>query len=110
MPEKIAEICTKASFVSRANEPRDRGLAGAGRTPEDQAAERAGTHQPRQRPIWPEKVILAGDLVEALRPQPIGERTRGLVLEASGCEKIRHRFNLGSELPEMKGKGGNPGE
>lgn len=55
-------------------------------------------------------MILTRDLVEALRPQPIGERMRRLVFEASGCEKIRHCFNLGSEPLEMKGKAGDPGE
>ena len=42
-PEKIAEICSKWRSVSLRQQPRHRGLAGAGRPPEDQRAERART-------------------------------------------------------------------
>ena len=46
-PEKIAEICSKARLGLAGEQPRHRGLAGAGRPPEDQRAERAGARSCR---------------------------------------------------------------
>ncbi len=55
-------------------QPRDRRLAGAGRSPEDHRAERARADQPRQRAILAGQVLLADNLGEVLRAQPVGER------------------------------------
>ena len=63
-------------------QPRDRGLAGAGRSPEDQRAERARRQHARQRAIRPEQMVLADDLGELLRPQLVGERTRRVACPA----------------------------
>ena len=46
-------------------EARHRGLAGAGRPPEDQAAERAGGEQPRQRAVRPDEMVLPDHLGRA---------------------------------------------
>ena len=64
-PEKIAETCTKASCVRLpADEPRDRRLAGAGRTPEDHRAEALPADEPGQRAVRPDQMLLPRDLAE----------------------------------------------
>ena len=75
-PEKIAEICSKARPVSPREQPRDRGLAGAGRPPEDHRAERARADQPRQRAVRAGQMLLARPLRRGCRAQPVGERAR----------------------------------
>ncbi len=68
---------------------RDRGLAGAGRTPENERAERARADHAGQRAIRPEQVILAHDFPERLRTQLVGERARRVVAQARGGEQVR---------------------
>ena len=60
----------------RADEPRDRRLAAARRPPEDHRAERRRREQARQRAVRPGQMLLARDLGERHRPQPLGERRR----------------------------------
>ena len=55
---------------------RHRGLAGAGRPPEDQRAERARLQHAGQRAVGAEQMILADDLRELGRPQLVGQRPR----------------------------------
>ncbi len=86
-PEKIAEICSKCSSVSSRQQPRHRGLAGAGRAPEHQRAERARLQHARQRAVGAEQMILADHLGELLRPQPVGERARRIPLQPCGREQ-----------------------
>ncbi len=59
-----------------ADQPRHRRLAGARRAPEDHRAEaRRGEHA-RQRAFRSGQVLLPGDFVEGLRPQPLRQRRR----------------------------------
>ena len=62
-------------------QPRHRGLAGAGRAPEHQRTERARLQHPRQRAVGTEDVILADDLRQRARAQPVRQRTRSVVIE-----------------------------
>ncbi len=73
-------------------QPRHRGLAGAGRSPENQRAEAAASDQPGQRAFGADQVILARHLVQLGRTQPIGERSRNVTLETGGGEKIGQRL------------------
>ena len=59
----------------------DGGLAAARRAPEDQRCKRAPLQHARQRAVGAEQMVLAHDLVECARAQPVGERARtGLCL------------------------------
>ena len=58
------------------DQPRDRRLAAARRPPEDHRAERRRREQAGQRPVRSGQVLLAGNLGERRRPQPLGERRR----------------------------------
>src|SRR5262249_41854913 len=62
-------------------QPRDRGLAGAGRSPKDERVQRSRIEQARERAVGPQQMVLADDLAEPRRPQLIGERTRRVALE-----------------------------
>src|SRR5215831_14882881 len=62
-------------------QPRNRGLAGAGRAPKDQRAQGSRLEQARKRAIRPEQMILAHHVTELRRPQLIGEWTRRVALE-----------------------------
>ena len=74
--------------AARADQPRDRRLAAARRPPEDHRAERRRRKQARQRSIRPRQMLLARDLGERHRPQPLGERRgRRLRLGIDAVEK-----------------------
>ena len=68
-------------------QPRHRGLAGAGRPPEDQRAERARLQHAGERAIRAEQMILADHFGEFCRTQPVGERTRRILIEPGGFEQ-----------------------
>ena len=72
--------------------PRHRGLAGAGRAPEHEAAERARRQHAGKRAVGPEQMILPDHLVELLRAQPVGKRARRVLVEAGGGEQSRSGF------------------
>src|SRR5712692_5656206 len=69
--------------------PCDRGLAGAGRAPEDERAQHPGIEQARERAVQPKQVLLAHHFGELTRPQLVGERPRGVALEPRGREQAR---------------------
>ena len=77
-------------------QPGQRGLAGAGRAPQDDRAElAAGEHAPERR-VGAEQMVLADQLVEGLRAQPVGERLPDRGAGAPGGalglgEQIAHR-------------------
>ena len=79
-------------------QPRHRGLAGAGRAPEHQRAERARRQHARERAVGAEQMILPHHLVELLRPQLVGERTRRILVEARGREQTSGRAALARGL------------
>src|SRR5690242_475625 len=62
-------------------EARDRGLAAAGRAPEDHRGKPMLRHHAADRPVGPEQMVLAHHLRQAMGSQPIGERAGGLVFE-----------------------------
>ena len=70
-------------------QPRHRGLAGAGRAPEHERAERARRQHARERAVGAEQMVLPDHLVELVRAQPVGERTRRVLVEAGGGEQRR---------------------
>ena len=57
-------------------QPRDRRLAGAGRTPEDQRRQRARVHERAQTGARREQLRLPDHLVEPPRPHALRERRR----------------------------------
>jgi hypothetical protein len=56
--------------------PRDRRLADAGRTPQDQRRQRPGGQHRAERPLGRQHLLLADHLGQRLRPQPVGQRAR----------------------------------
>src|SRR6202158_2078242 len=68
---------------------RDRGLAGAGRPPKHERAERARGQHARERAVGPDQRLLSYDFGELLRAQLVGERPGSGVAEARGLEKAR---------------------
>src|SRR5205085_1904239 len=60
---------------------RHRGLAGAGRPPEDQRAQRLAVKHPGQRAVRPEQLVLADDVGQLLRSELIGERPWRVVVQ-----------------------------
>src|SRR5262249_21159676 len=62
-------------FGGIGQKPRHRGLAGAGRPPEHQRAQRPRLQHARQRAVGTKDVILSDDLGELARPQRDGQRT-----------------------------------
>ena len=51
-------------------------------------AERARVQEPRQRPVRPDEMLLADDLGQLRRAQPVGERPRRRLVEAGGGEEV----------------------
>ena len=69
-------------------QPRDGGLAGAGRAPEDHRGQPVRAGHAADRAVGPQQVVLAHHLVEGLRPQPVGQRARRLRRQAGGFEEV----------------------
>ena len=67
----------------------ERGLAGAGRPPQDDRAEPAAREHAPERRVRAEQMVLADQLVESLRPQPVSERL-------TGCDGAAAARGLGS--------------
>ena len=63
---------------------RERGLAAAGRAPEDDRAELAAGEHAAERRLRAEQMVLADQLVQALGAQPVGERLAGRAGVGSG--------------------------
>jgi hypothetical protein len=86
-----AEHCGNLLEVERGRgreQPRHRGLAGAGRPPEHEGAERARREHAGERTVGSEQMVLADDVGELGRAQLVGERARRVLLEARGLEKV----------------------
>src|SRR6185312_10659549 len=66
---------------------RHRGLAGAGRTPENQRSERARLQHTSQRAVGTQDVILAHDIGKLAWTQPGGKRVRRILLQPRGGEQ-----------------------
>src|SRR5271167_2685929 len=65
-------------------EARDRRLTAARRAPQDHRGELPARDHPADRPLQAEQVVLADDVGEPARPQPVGQRVRRLFLEKRG--------------------------
>ncbi len=78
-----------------ADQRRDRGLAGAGRTPQEQRERLVGVDDLPQRRPGGQQVLLADELVERARPHAHGERRRRVVVvreaATTGCGRGRIR-------------------
>ena len=73
--------------------PRNRRLADAGRAPEnDRGKALRLQHAPKRRAVR-QNLILPDDLIERLRSQPVGERTRRFFLHACRLEEIAHALS-----------------
>src|SRR6187399_3320958 len=75
-------------FSGVRQEPRHRGLAGAGRAPEDQRAQRARRQHPRQRAVGPEDVVLSHHVGQGFGTQPVRQRPWRVLLHARGREQV----------------------
>ena len=65
-------------------QPRHRGLARARRPPENQGAQGFRRDEAGEDSIRADQMVLADDLGEVLRPHPVGQRTRCVLVEAGG--------------------------
>ena len=91
-PAVTADICSNARAVRAGDGQRQRGLAGAGRAPEDRRRQAVLLDQPPQRPARADQVVLADDVVDRARPQPGGERRRRpQALLGGRGEQVIHR-------------------
>ena len=83
-PEKIAEICSKWRSVSWASSRATVVLPVPG-GPQKIREPRVFDAMRRVRiPSGPDQMVLADDLGEVLRPHPVGQRTRCVLVEAGG--------------------------
>ena len=71
-------------------EPRQGGLAAAGRSPQHDALDATGREHAAQCSLRTDEVVLADDLGEPRWAQPIGERAWRGFLEAGGLEEVGH--------------------
>ncbi len=83
----------------RRHQARQRGLAGAGRAPEDQRADLVAAQDAGEPPVRPQKMRLADDFGERLRAQRIGERTRRRLFETGRLEQAHPPSTRLSFLP-----------
>jgi hypothetical protein len=65
------------------------GLAGAGRSPEHQRAERARLQHARQSAVGAEDMILAHNFRKLLRTQAVGQRMRRILLHPCRSKEAR---------------------
>ena len=84
--DRVADVLHAAEHGADADElriegighqPRDGGLAGAGRPPQDAGMRLARLEGDAQRHARPQQVLLADDLAQGLGPQAFGERLMG---------------------------------
>ena len=71
------------------HEPRNRGFASSRRPPENHGARRVAFGDPAQRAALPQEVILADDLAERFRAQPVRKGPRGVV--SGGLRALEQR-------------------
>ncbi|MNT05302.1 hypothetical protein D3C72_1399170 [compost metagenome] len=71
------------------HQPRQRGLAHAGWTPQDHRMRLAGGKRHAQRLAGPQQVLLADDLVDGARAQAFRQRLPG-TFRGVGKQRIRH--------------------
>ena len=97
--ERLAQIrdagkhCRKLlKLVARGlrQQSRNGGLARARRSPQDHRRQPPRRRHPPDRTLRPQQMILAHDLAQRLRPQPVGQRPRRLRRQAGGFEEIVH--------------------
>src|SRR6267154_1081863 len=82
--------------------PRDRGLAGAGRPPENQRAQRARRQHTGQRAVGSENMVLTDNVGEFARAQFVGKRMRRILLHpCRGKEIFRPDRSLRAHPPSV---------
>ena len=91
-PAVTADSSRQRRLVAAGDGHRERGLAGAGRAPEDHAERGVALDHPAQRRALGQQVALADDLVQRARPHPDGERSdlRGSVPLARVEQRLLH--------------------
>ena len=78
-PENTADSGSNArSGPLGRQKARDRRLAATRRPPKDHRGEPPGPHHAADRSLRAEQMVLAEDVAEALRPQPVRQRPRCL--------------------------------
>ena len=81
----------KAQAHRLGKQPRDAGLAGAGRPPENEAGEAARRDHPADGAFRPGQMRLADNFSQCLRPQPFGERRIGGRRARGASKQVSHR-------------------
>ena len=74
MPASTALKATKCACGRLGDQARERGLAGAGRAPEDDRLQQVALDGLAQRLPGRQQILLADELVERARPHALGER------------------------------------
>ena len=85
MPASTALNGDEVRLRHLGDDARQRRLAGAGRSPQDDRLEQVALDRLAQRPAGREDLVLADDLVERARPHPLGERRARLAAAALGA-------------------------
>src|ERR1700721_954809 len=87
-PGKHRRELFEMQFGGVRQQPRHRGLAGARRSPEHQRTQRARRQHARQRTIGSQNVILADNIRQRARTQPVRQRMRRIALHPRGGEQV----------------------
>ena len=83
MPAITAESAMNSRVGAVGDQPRERGLAGARRPPQDHRMQLARLERAAQRLAGAEQMRLPDELIEGLRPHPIRERPIGAVARSA---------------------------
>ena len=84
MPASTALKAMNSACGEIGNQARERGLAGAGRAPEDDRLQQVALDGFAQRPARADQLLLALDLVERARAHALGERHRARIWRVGG--------------------------
>src|SRR5262245_19083741 len=77
-------------------QPGNRGLARAGRSPQDDGADAAGVEHARKRTLRADEMSLADDLRKRRRTEAVSEGAWRLARQACSLEEVRHSTSPGN--------------
>jgi hypothetical protein len=80
----------EVEIEGRGKQPRDGGLAGSRRAPQDHRSGAAIPHHAAQRPFRRQKMILPHNFGQAFGPQAVGQGARRIAGQVAGLEQIGH--------------------